>query len=891
MKKIILTIVLSAICSYLFSLTPYDLSCEMQKEPLTINKNSPRFGWKLQSDSNGNKQTAYQIIIKNRGTIVWDSGIQKSDQSQLIEYKGKSLKERERYIWSVSVWDKEGNKSTSKTTFFEIAPNFKKTDSKWIGAITRSEANLPIGRRDFHGPSFKNKEYKDIYDNINPLALKSINLRKDFNITKELDKAIVYISGLGQYNLFINGERVGSDVFTPVWSDYDKTVYYNTYQIDSLINKGNNVVGITLGNGFYNAVGNRYRKLWVTFGPPTLFLKMHLYYTDGTEEIVETDNSWKYNLSPIVFNDIYGGEDYDARLEEKGWNKVNFNDSHWKPVIIQEAPKGVLRPQQIPPIKKMEEFKAQTITKIDSSIVLNMGQNLSGFPEISVIGKKGQTVTIKVGELLDKKTGLVSQKQSGGPHTYSYTLKGEGIETWHPEFTYYGFQYIQIDGVNLLSLENRDKPQLLDVKSHFIHNSVNPVGGFESSNEIFNKAHVLIKNAVRSNMQSMFTDCPHREKLGWLEETHLNGHGILFNWNLTQFFPKTMRDIADGQRDGGLVPNIVPEYLVFGGDFTDSPEWGGASVMIPWLYYKFYGDDTLLKEYYPVMKAYVNYLTSRAEKHIVSHGLGDWYDYGQHRAGFSKNSPIEVSATAHYFYYANLLAKAAAMQNKKSDARKYSQLASEIRKAFNTNFLDRKTMQYGSGSQFCNAIALFMEIVEPKDKEKVMENLKKDIAKHGNRLTTGDVGNRYLFQSLAQNGENELMYKMHNHYDAPGYGFQIQFGVTTLTEQWDPRQGASWNHFMMGQIDEWFFRSLAGIEPISAGYQNFRIQPTPVGDLNYIKAYHETLYGKIAVEWTIQNSVFNLNVEVPINTTAEIILPNGEKQKVSSGNYSFKCTI
>ena len=698
---------------------------------------------------------------------------------------------------------------------------------------------------------------------------------------------------MGHYNLSINGQKVSKDIFTPVWSDYDKTVYYNTYQVDTLLNKGENVIGITLGNGFYNAVGNRYRKLWVSFGPPTLFLEMHLYYTDGTSEILTSDNSWKYALSPITFNDIYGGEDYDARLEQKGWDTPNFNDKAWKPVVIQEAPKGALRAQQITNVRSMKQYGAISMTKIDSSYVLNMGQNLSGYPAIKVIGKKGQTVKITVGELLNEETGKVSQKQSGGPHTYSYTIKGDGVEEWRPEFTYYGFQYIQIDGANLLSSDDTDKPLIIDVKSDFIYNSINENGHFESSNEIFNKAHQLIKNAVRSNMQSVFTDCPHREKLGWLEETHLNGPGLLYNWDLTQFFPKVMQDIKDAQRDGGLVPSIVPEYVIFGDDFSDSPEWGGAAVIVPWMYYQFYGDNTLIEQYYNVMKQYVDYLTLKSAGHIVSHGLGDWYDYGEHRAGFSMNSPIEVSATAHYYYVTHLFAKAAKMFNKSNDEKKYTVLSENIRKAFNDKFLDKKTMQYGSGSQFCNAVALFMGIVEPQNKAVVLQNLKADIQKRGNRLTTGDVGNRYLFQALALNGENELMYLMNNHTDAPGYGFQIQFGVTTLTEQWDPRKGASWNHFMMGQIDEWFFHSLGGIVPSTPGFKEFTIQPQPVGDLTWVKANHETLYGNIAVSWKRENGVFYLSVDVPVNTRATVILPDGNNTKkiVGSGKHSFECKL
>ena len=895
-KYYLLLILFTLFVSNTYSLDIKDLTCEMQQTPLAMDKANPRFGWKLTSNIQGDKQVAYQIILTSNGLKIWDSGKIKSDQSQLVVYKGKTLEKGKRYSWTVKVWDAKGKMSESKNTFFETAPNFNKTKTQWIGAITRANSNLPIGRRDLHSPSFKKPEYKELYDKINPLALRSIILRKSFNTSKTVDKAIVHASGLGHYNLSLNGKKVSEDIFTPVWSDYDKTVYYNTYQIDTLLNKGENVIGITLGNGFYNAVGNRYRKLWVSFGPPTLFLEMHVYYTDGTSEIITSDESWKYALSPITFNDIFGGEDYDARLEQKGWDKPSFNDKSWKSVVIQEAPKGILRAQQITSVRSMREYGAVSMSKIDTSYVLNMGQNLSGYPEIKVTGKKGQTVKITVGELLNEETGKVSQKQSGGPHTYSYTLKGDGVEKWHPEFTYYGFQYIQIDGANVLSSDGSDKPLIVDIKSHFISNSTNENGHFASSNEIFNKAHQLIKNAVRSNMQSVFTDCPHREKLGWLEETHLNGPGLLYNWDLTQFFPKVMQDIADGQQSDGLVPNIVPEYVEFGKGlevFRDSPEWGGAAIIVPWMYYQFYGDNALIEEYYNVMKQYVDYLTLRSTNHIVSHGLGDWYDYGEHRAGFSMNSPVEVSATAHYYYITHLFAKAAKMFNKSNDEKKYTVLAQDIRKAFNEKFLNKNTMQYGSGSQFCNAVALFMGIVEPQNKAAVLQNLKADIQQRGNRLTTGDVGNRYLFQALALNGENELMYLMNNHTDAPGYGFQIQFGVTTLTEQWDPRKGASWNHFMMGQIDEWFFHSLAGIVPSTPGFKEFTIQPQPVGDLTWVKANHETLYGKIAVNWKVEDDTFYLSVDVPVNTRATIILPDGKNTKriVDSGEHLLECKL
>jgi hypothetical protein len=871
-------------------MTPVHLTCELMHNPLAIETSRPRLGWQLLSDVQGDRQTAYQIWVSSgENEEIWNSGKIESDQSQFIVFKGKTLRSGSRYYWRINVWDAKGKMTKSEVNFFETAPEFS-VNTQWIGAITKEEAKLPVGRRDFHSPSLKKKENKILYDQIHPLALRSILLRKSFPVAKPVEKAIIYVSGLGHYHLSVNGEKVSRDVFTPAWSDYDKTVYYNTYQLDTLLQKGENVIGITLGNGFYNAIGNRYRKLWISFGPPTLFLEMHVYYKDGSQDTIVSDHTWKYDLSPITFNDIYGGEDYDARLEQPGWNKAGFDEKAWKTVVLREAPGGILRPQQLANVRSMEEYGSVSVTKIDTSYILNMGQNLSGYPAIRVTGKKGATITLTPGELLDERTGKVSQKQSGSSHTYSYTLKGEGIEEWHPEFSYYGFQYIQIDGAKMSPSGPEDKPLVVDIKSHFIHNSTSGRGHFESSNELFNRTHILIKNAVKSNMQAVFTDCPHREKLGWLEETHLNGPGLLYNWDLTQFYPKIMQDIRDGQQTGGLVPTIVPEYVVFDKSldmFRDSPEWGIASILIPFLYYEFYGDSSLIENCFDVMKNYVDHITSRSVDYIASHGLGDWYDYGEHRAGFAQNSPVEVSATAHYYYAAHYVAKAARMFHQTKEEEKYTELAARIKQAFNDRFFNKGTKQYATGSQFCNAIALFMDIVEPSDREAVLENLKADIRAHGNRLTTGDVGNRYLFQVLALNGENELMYQMHNHEETPGYGFHVKWGVTTLTEQWDPRKGASWNHFMLGQIDEWFFNSLAGIKPSVPGFKEFVVQPQLVGDLTYVKACHECLYGNISVEWKQEKDQFHLLVTVPVNTQATVILPDGKRHQVESGKYNF----
>ena len=939
-KKILLSLLICLSCFVQAkNITISRLTCEMQ-EGLVVVEGSPRLGWVMESPENGTRQSAYEIDIREAftGRSVWNSGKVYSSQSQLVSTKGADIRPDNsfNYSWRVRVWDETDTPSEwSSEAKFRAVPE-RLSSGQWIGAITRQNAHLPEGRK-FHGGELKKPEVKAAWEAVDTLAKKSICLRRTFQVGdateggtnrkpgKKIVEATAYVCGLGFYEFSLNGKKVGNSEFAPLWSDYDKTVYYNTYDVTEQLRRGENVVGILLGNGFYNVQGGRYRKLQISFGPPTLLFELVINYEDGTCTTVHSDNDWKYDFSPVTFNCIYGGEDYDARREQKGWNQIGFDDSHWRPVVIQEAPKGILRPQMAAPVKIMERYDIQKVTKLNveqvasasvstkrtvdpSAFVLDMGQNLAGFPEITVRGKRGQKVTLIVAEALTEE-GACNQRQTGRQHYYEYTLKGEGDETWHPRFSYYGFRYIQVEGAVLKGQKNPQKlPVLKNIQSCFVYNSARKVSTFESSNRIFNAAHRLIGKAVRSNMQSVFTDCPHREKLGWLEQVHLNGPGLLYNYDLTAYAPQIMQNMADAQHSNGAMPTTAPEYVVFEGPgmdaFAESPEWGGSLVIFPFMYYETYGDDSLIKKYYPNMRRYVDYLKTRADKGILSFGLGDWYDYGDFRAGFSRNTPVPLVATAHYYMTVMYLVKAAKMVGNDFDTRYYTSLAQDIMAAFNKCFLHKDTAQYGTGSQCSNALPLFLQMTQNADEqgnyqsdadlhEKVFTNLIKDVEAHGNRLTTGDVGNRYLIQTLARNGVHELIYKMFNHEEAPGYGFQLKFGATTLTEQWDPRQGSSWNHFMMGQIDEWFFNSLVGIRPSTTpkqGYQKFIIAPQPVGDLKYVKASYETLYGTINVDWTCENGTFTLNVSVPVNTTAVVYLPGGKEPKeIQSGTYQLVC--
>lgn len=895
-------------------LTVTRLTCNYQGVPVTaddggsidqtaITTGGIRLGWQMTGDTNGERQSAYEITICENVTNkkVYTTGKVKSSQSQLVNVP--ALKPNTHgYYWQVRVWNEKGEASDlSKKQKIRVVP--EKIDAEWIGAITRKDAKLPYGR--FPNSVFKKDSFKTKWADVDTLSARSIILRKGFDTgRKRITDAVVYVCGLGHYRLNINGATVGDAEFAPVWSEYDKTVYYNVFDVTDLITAGGNAVSVLLGNGMFNVQRmGRYSKLQTSFGPPQMLLRLEINYADGTRQVIKSGDDWKYSLSPITFNSIYGGESYDARLEQQGCCKAGFDDSGWRKAVVTEGPKGRLTPQTVQPVRIMERYgikswkpipadslaSASKSTKREihpSAFVADMGQNLAGFPEITVSGKRGQKVTLIVAEKLTRQ-GACDQRQTGRQHYYEYTLKGDGTdETWHPHFSYYGFRYIQVEGAVLEGQPNPDGlPVLKRLNSCFIYNSAEEVSSFECSNPLFTDTHRLIERAERSNMQGVLTDCPHREKLGWLEQDHLCGPSLLYNYDMTRYAPKVIRDITDTQKADGMVPTTAPQYISFGNLFDDSPEWGSTLVILPFMYYDQYGDSTLITDNYEPMRSYVDYLTTRADNGIVSHGLGDWYDYGPWRAGFSKNTPVPLVATAHYIFDLQLLVRAARMTGRTADAGKYSAMLDKTVESFNREFFKPDSCTYGTGSQTSNALPLYLGLTGG-NKQGVLASLVNDIKEHGTRLTTGDVGNRYLFQTLAQNGLNELLYTMLNHYETPGYGFQLRHGATTLTEQWDPNQGSSLNHFMMGQIDEWLFKTLAGIQnqPGTHGLRHLLIQPTLVGDLQYVKASTHSLYGKISVDCTRTS----LTVEIPVGSDATVVLPNGERKQVGSGQHTFK---
>lgn len=727
--------------------------------------------------------------------------------------------------------------------------------AQWVGAITRAQSRLPTGRH-FTGGELKASRQQ--WAQANTLSRRSIVLRHSLHVGKKVRQATIHITGLGCYELSLNRQKVGDAELSPAWSDYDKTIYYDTYDVTRQLRRGINELRVLLGNGFYNEQGGRYHKLKVSFGPPTLLFSLHITYADGHQEHLVSDSQWQWAPSPITFNSLYGGEDYDARLEPRQWQRA----------VVQESPRGTLRPQLSCPVKIMERHGVSQVIRRDSILVLDMGQNLAGFPEITVKGQRGQSIRIIPAETLTPDRRC-NQKQTGRPHYYTYTLAGRGSETWHPRFSYYGYRYLQVEG---------DISVLQSIQSCFIHNSAPRISTFSCSNERINATHRLIDRAIRSNWQWVWTDCPHREKLGWLEQDWLNGEALVYNYDCRTMLQQTLQIIADAQHADGSMPEIAPEYVTFTGSwakpFQESPEWGGALVALPFLYAHHYGDSSMVERYRPAMKRYVDYLATQDSAYILRMGLGDWYDYGPWRAGFAHNTPMPLVSTAHYYWWNHLLGE---------------QRADSIREAFNRTFYDAAHHRYATGSQCAQAIALCMHLVPEADRQAVADSLVADIRRHGNRLTTGDVGNRYLFQSLIDMGRRDVLYEILNHDSVPGYGYQIQQGMTTLTEQWDPKHGASMNHFMLAHIENFLIPDLLGI--VRRG-NDLHIAPHPVGDLTWCKGSTAAAQGTVSVSWRLEGDTFFIAIDIPEGATATLALPyGGSTETLSTGHHERRQAI
>ncbi|TCD01574.1 alpha-L-rhamnosidase [Pedobacter psychroterrae] len=882
--KSILVLCLSIISFDLFaSLQPVNLTVEYKKNPLGIEAARPRLGWWIDTDRSDVRQGAYQIQVSpskqgllNGKSVLWNSGRRNTDRNISVLYDGPALKSAQKYYWRVRVWNTKG-KASNWSEVAGFATGIL-TQQEWAKASWISNEVLPDSLKvipGIHGSG----------DGLgNKLLKRAVNpyFKKSFQLKKSIAQASVFVSGMGQHELYLNGKKVSADFLTPGWTNYEKRCLYNTYDVTNQLQQGENVLGSIVGGGFFYINRERYRKVVSGYGYPMFRLILQIRFTDGTSTRVVTDESWKTMASPVVYSSIYGGEDYDARLEQKGWNQKSFNDASWKNAIVAKGPDGKMAAQIEYPVRVMDTIPVKKISVPEAGkSIYDFGQNASGIVSIKLSGKRGDKIKITPSELLTDK-GFITQKSSGENFYFEYTLKGEGVEEWTPKFTYYGFRYAMIEGVKPTSVE------LLHTR-----NSAPGAGSFSSSNELFNKIYHLIDWSLRSNIVSVSTDCPHREKLGWLEQAHLMGESVKFNYDVFHLYNKIVDDMIEAQLPDGMMPSIAPEFVQFDGPFRDDPGYGSAAVILPWYLYKWYGDTDVLQKSYPMMKKYVSYLQRKSVSNVITYGLGDWLDIGPNSPGVSQLTPIALTATAFYYQDVMLLAKMARTLGNKEDTKVYDLLAADIKKAFNAKFFDKNTCVYGSGSQTSYSMPLYLGLVEDgADREKVFENLKDSILVHDKRITAGDIGHRFLVQALAQEGASDLLYQMNNRTDVPGYGYQIKNGATALAEHWSGPTAdfLSQNHMIFGHLMEWFYSGLAGIrqQEDDSGYRNFIIDPKFQGiDMDWVKSSYQSVNGIISVSWKKSGSKFTMKVTIPANSSAEVFLKVSSVDEVTINGLKF----
>lgn len=863
-------------------------SVDHMESPVGVELEGFFFSWKLSSTERNVRQAACQIVLAadesfSKEQLIWDSGEMKQEENILVPYKGKSLKPGQTYYWKVRSWSNAGKNSGWSSVNHFTTGLFEEAD--WKGAKWIAYDKMPAENRLVPGIHHPGKAYRGKDLGFHKLPI----FRKTFTSKKSLKKALLFVTGLGQYKVSINGEKIGNSVMAPGWTHYDEEALYNIFDCTGAMKSGENAIAMMLGNGFLVVPNSRYRKVMTAYANPMLRCRLKLIYEDDSEENIISDTDWKTIPGPIIYSSIYSGEHFDARLEPEDWRLADFDDSAWSQPIEVDGVCKNLKPERDYPVAVKEVLEHQEIYQNQEgahSWTYDFGQNASGMFRVSVQGNRGDTIRLVPGELIFE-SNAVNQKATGRTHDYIYILKGEDIETWQPDFSYYGFRYIQVDGGIPDGKENpNDLPVIRDLKMLHTRNAMPQTGQFETDQPLFNQINELVKWAIKSNVQSVVTDCPHREKLGWLEQTYLMGGSIHYNFDVYGLYKKLVQDMMVAQTEDGLVPAIVPEYVRFGGDFTDSPEWGSAAVILPWLIYKWYGDPSALEEAWPMMEGYVAYLKSKSDGHIVSHGLGDWYDLGPERPGYAQLTPKSLTATAIYFYDVKVLAEAAKLLGKEKERQKYEAWMIDIKTAFNQKFLDPQTKVYSTGSQTAIAMPLVLGLVDEADIETVIQTLIASIEQSEYALTAGDVGFHFLVKALQDAGHGEIIYKMNARDDVPGYAYQLKKGATALTESWQALEVVSNNHLMLGHIMEWFYSGLAGIDQTNASvaYKELLIQPQMVEAMDHAKGSFETPYGTVNTSWSKGEEQIRLDVFIPVNTTAQVVLPGADIQKITEGN-------
>jgi len=878
----------------LCAVSPAALCVEWRAAASGIDVPRPRFSWVLaarEPDLRLLGQSACQVIVGHsrravragRGAI-WDSGVRAGSELRMAPEQDLPLNSQSLYWWAVRVWDQRGRAGpfSAPARFGTGILHPGAWRARWISNGPDWPPSPLPPPAIYRGPT------------VEPDAMPLF--RRALMIERPLARAIVSVCGLGQYALSVNGRRPTHSVLNPGWTDYRKTILYDTYEVTALLAQGENVLGMMLGNGFFNVekYRGRYTKFVGSFGRSKLILQLRLLFQDGTEEFLVSDEHWQTHPGPIVVSSVYGGEDFDARREQVGWDRPGFTARGWTCATRVDGPGGRLRAQNVPPIEVAHTYPPVAITQPKPGVfVYDLGMNFAGWPVIAVRGAAGCAVGLLPGELPDAPGCVTQRSAAAGPGDavwFTYTLAGKGVEHWRPRFSYYGFRYVQVEGAAPSGAGAADVPELLSLDGEFLHAALPRIGAIEIGEPMLQRIHHLILQALLSNSFSVLTDCPQREKLGWLEQTYLNADTVFYNEQAVTLYEKMLNDMMDSQRPSGMVPSIAPEYVAFldpdgrNSAFRNSPEWGSAIVLSPWAAHRFTGDRRILETGYPAMRRYAAYLTSRARNDLLDYGLGDWFDWGPKPPGESQLTSKTLTATSTYCRLLITLSSIARLLGHGADARHYARRAVAVRRALNRKLFNPVTNQYDRASQTANAMPLAIGLVPARHRAAVLANLVANIRAHGNHVTAGDIGFLYVVLALMRNGRADVLFDVLTQTSAPSYGYMLARGATALTETWNANPENSQNHFMLGQAEAWFYAGLGGvrIDMARPATERIRIVPQPVAGVAWTSVRYRAIEGEVVCAWEkpADGASLRLRIEIPPGAKATVAVPCSDPARV-----------
>ncbi|MBU1187109.1 MAG: family 78 glycoside hydrolase catalytic domain, partial [Acidobacteria bacterium] len=734
---------------------PTDLRCQYVKRPMGLDTKEPVFSWIPEHTERGQVQTAYRLLVSTNPVCaegdMWDSGQVKSERTAFIRYEGKVLESNTSYYWKIKYWDKE------------------ETESEFSKAACFETGLLDI-----------EKDWKASW------ITKHNQLRKEFELEASPVRARAFVSGLGYYELRINGNKVGENVLDPGWTTYDKRVLYTAYDVTGLLKKGKNALGAVLGKGWYKS--------------QAFIFQLHIEMDSGEDIVFFSDENWASKAGPIVSDSIYNGEIYDARLETEGWDRPGFDDSGWDRAELAISPQGLLIAQIMPPIQVIDTILPLKVTHPAPGVfIYDMGQNMSGWARLRVRGPAGTKIRLRFAELLYEDGTLNRENLRKARAEDVYICKGDGFEEFEPRFTYHGFRYVELTGFPGI-------PGLDALHGRVVHTAVEQTGTFTCSNPLLNRLQHNILWGQKTNLHSIPSDCSQRdERMGWLGDAHLTAEEAIFNFDMGAFYTKFIDDIRDVQDKKGTLTDTVPHIW---GSRPADPAWGTAYPLLCWYLYRMYGDTAVLEDHYEGLKKYVDFLRSASKDDLLqfSH-YGDWVSI--------EKTPGGLVSSFYYAYNLDLLAKIAGVLKKSSDAKSYGQFAEKARNAFHQRYYDEAAVGYGSNTQTANVLALFLGGMTDGQRGGAMGNLVNDILyRNDTHLTTGIIGTKYLMDVLHAFGRNTLAYELASQTTYPSWGYMIVSGATTLWELWQNKTGPemnSHNHPMFGSVGAWFYRALAGI--------------------------------------------------------------------------------